>query len=92
MISLPPYARLLGLQEDRSSDGVPRLVMPYADPVIGRPGFLHGGAITGLLEIAAVVALRHVLSQEGLTTRIKPIGVSIDFMRGDATCQPRQRA
>ena len=81
MSGLPPYAQLLGLREEPVADGPPLLVMPFADPVIGRPGFLHGGAIAGLLEMAAIVALRHALAEEG-GGRIKPINVSLDFMRG----------
>ena len=81
MSDLPPYARLLGLREEPQADGPPLLVMPFADPVIGRPGFLHGGAISGLLEMAAIVALRHALAEEG-GGRIKPVNVTVDFMRG----------
>lgn len=91
MTQLPPYARLLGLQEDMQCDGVPRLMMPHADPVIGRPGFLHGSAITGLLEMAAIVMLQHALSKKGLATPLKPIGVSVDSMRGERD-KPTQAA
>lgn len=77
---LPPYARLLGLVEEAQDDGPPLLVMPFADAVLGRPGFLHGGAISGLLEMAAIVALRHALA--GAEARIKPVNVTVDFMRG----------
>ena len=55
--------------------------MPFADDVLGRPGFLHGGAISGLMEVAAIVALQAALKQEG-GGRIKPINVTVDFMRG----------
>ena len=61
------------------------LVMPFADDVLGRPGFLHGGAISGLLEMAAIAALQHALEAEGATgseARIKPVNVTVDFMRG----------
>ena len=81
MSGLPPYALLLGLTEEPGDGGAPMLVMPFADPVLGRPGFLHGGAIAGLLEMAAIVALRHALAEEG-GGRIKPVNVSLDFMRG----------
>ena len=81
MSSLPPYAHSLGLEEEPQADGPPRLVMPFATPVLGRPGFLHGGAIAGLLEMAAIVALRHALTDEG-GGRIKPVNVTVDFMRG----------
>ncbi len=57
------------------------LVMPFSDDVLGRPGFLHGGAIAGLLEMAAIVALRHALAEEG-GGRVKPVNVTVDYMRG----------
>ena len=84
MSDLPPYARLLGLEEEPREGEAPLLVMPFADAVLGRPGYLHGGAISGLLEMAAIVALRHALAEEdgGGEPRIKPVNVTVDFMRG----------
>lgn len=79
-MKLPPYAELLGATLDWE-DGLPVLSMPFAKAVIGRPGFVHGGAITGLMEVAAIVAVRHQLTGEG-GGRIKPVNVSVDFMRG----------
>ncbi len=78
---LPPYADLLGLHVDPADEDGCRLIMPFGDAVLGRPGFLHGGAISGLLEMAAIVALKHALEGEG-GGRIKPINVTVDFMRG----------
>jgi uncharacterized protein (TIGR00369 family) len=79
-MKLPPYADLLGatLQWE---DGLPVLAMPFSHAVLGRPGFVQGGAITGLIEVAALAALRHQLAGEG-GGRVKPINVTIDFMRG----------
>ena len=79
--ALPPYADLLGLTVAPGGDGPPVLVMPYAEGVIGRPGFLHGGAIGGLLEMAAIAALQFALEDEG-GGRIKPVNVTVDYMRG----------
>ena len=79
--ALPPFARLLGLTAEPQDDGSPLLVMPFADPVLGRPGFLHGGAIAGLLEMAAIAALRHALGAAD-ATRIKPVNVTMEFLRG----------
>ena len=79
MDGLPPYAALLRLAP-RESEGRAVLTMPFHDNVVGRPGFLHGGAIAGLLEFAAYAALR-----EGLGDHImgfKPVSVSVDFLRG----------
>lgn len=71
-----PYARTLGLLRDGA-----RLTMPYADGLSGRPGFLHGGAIAGLLENAAFVTLLAALRDDA---HIKPITVTVDFLRGAA--------
>jgi uncharacterized protein (TIGR00369 family) len=76
---LPPYAELLKLRAEEH-DGALRFVMPFHDDVVGRPGFLHGGAIAGLLEFAAFTALTRALGEEAVTK--KPITVTIDYMRG----------
>src|SRR3546814_5056407 len=56
-------------------------VMPFREQVVGRPGYLHGGAIAGLLEFAALGTLYDALgSREGVI--VKPINVTVDFMRG----------
>jgi uncharacterized protein (TIGR00369 family) len=81
LVKLPPYAELLGL-EIETGEGAPTLVMPFREEVIGRPGFLHGGAIGGLLEMAAVVALKHALAGEGEDARVKPVNLTVDYMRG----------
>ena len=76
---LPPYAQLLGLTAERDGDGAPVLVMPFGVDVLGRPGFLHGGAIAGLLEFAAFTALSRAVGDEVVK---KPITVTVDYMRG----------
>ena len=78
-MTLPPYAGLLGVTLELV-DGVAEIVMPFGQHVVGRPGYLQGGAIAGLLEVAAVAAVRHALAAE--TARIKPINATVDFMRG----------
>ena len=80
-MTLPPYAELLGATLEFGDDGAPLIVMPFGEDVVGRPGFLQGGAISGLLEVAAIAALRHALAEEG-GARVKPINVTVDFMRG----------
>ncbi|MBN8849649.1 MULTISPECIES: PaaI family thioesterase [unclassified Sphingomonas] len=80
-MKLPPYAALLEATLERAEDGTPVMVMPFHPGVLGRPGFLQGGAISGLLEVAAIASLRHALESEG-GGRIKPINVTVDFMRG----------
>ena len=75
---LPPYAALLGLRTERR-DGELLWIMPFGDKVIGRPGYLHGGAIAGLLEFAA---LGTVMDRIAAKAQLKPINVTVDFMRG----------
>lgn len=79
-MSLPPYAQLLGI-ETRRDGGELQYAMPFGDAVVGRPGYLHGGAIAGLLEFAALGALYEALgTREGVT--VKPINVTVQYMRG----------
>ena len=79
--ALPPYARLLGIEaapEDHPAD----LMVPFGMKVLGRPGFMHGGAIAGLLEMGAVAALDKAIADLPVPPRIKPINMTVDFMRG----------
>jgi len=76
---LPPYAQLLQLRVEDGDHG-PMIVMPFHDDVVGRPGYLHGGAIAGLLEFAAFTTLARALHEEGVA--MKPITVTVDYMRG----------
>ena len=81
MLNLPPYARFLGIGTRRSDDGELLFVMPFGDVVLGRPGYLHGGAISGLLEFAAMGAIfEEIGSSDGIS--VKPINVTVNFMRG----------
>ncbi len=80
--TLPPYARAMGMEIDHIEDGVPIIGMDFADRTMGRPGFLHGGAIGGLLEMAAHAALRAELERQGNDARMKPINITIDYLRG----------
>lgn len=78
MRELPPYARLLNLSfEER--DGSKLVVMPFHDDVVGRPGYLHGGAIAGLLEFAAYRSLALALGDDHVV--MKPVTVTVDYMR-----------
>jgi uncharacterized protein (TIGR00369 family) len=82
MSGLPPYAVALDMSVVDELNGVPVIAMPFADRVQGRPGFLHGGAISGLLEMAAVAAIHRALQSKGSDSAIKQVNVTIDFMRG----------
>ena len=80
--SLPPYALALGIGVERIDGAAPLLTLDFSEKVHGRPGFLHGGAIGGLLEMAAIAALRMALAQRGDLPRLKPVNVTVEFLRG----------
>ena len=91
-MSLPPYAQALGLIVEPGKTA-PTFLMPFAHNVVGRPGFLHGGALGGLLEMAAIGALKQALAEEedGERARIKPVNVTVDYMRGGRDKPTRAR-
>lgn len=79
-MELPAYARSLGLAIERIEQEAPVLVMPFDHHVEGRPTVLHGGAISGLLENGGYAALRAELHRQGRTVRLKPIGITVQFL------------
>jgi uncharacterized protein (TIGR00369 family) len=80
--ALPPYAAALGIDLDHDEDGNPVLFVDYSVRVAGRPGYLHGGAMSGLMEMAAIAALRAELDRRGEAMKLKPVNVQVEFMRG----------
>lgn len=76
MIQFPPYGRLLRLEPA----DVGGFTMPFHADVVGRPGYLHGGAIAGLLEFAAFDRLRRAVGNDAVA--LKPVTVTIDYLRG----------
>jgi uncharacterized protein (TIGR00369 family) len=79
-MELPAYARSLGIVIDRIEHGAPLLAMPFDQHVEGRPTVLHGGAISGLLENAGYAVLRAALHQAQRAVRLKPIGITVQFL------------
>lgn len=77
MSALPPYAAMLGLSREGSF-----VRMPFGAHLIGSPGRLHGGAVAGLMEIAAGIAVREALADE--SARMKPVNVTVDYLREGA--------
>jgi uncharacterized protein (TIGR00369 family) len=85
MSPLPPYARLLGIGRDGDN-----LLMPFGPHLIGAPGRLHGGAVAGLMELAANLAARDALNDPDAS--VKPINVTVDYLREGALADTRARA
>jgi uncharacterized protein (TIGR00369 family) len=79
-IVLPPYALGLGCEIDHIEGEIPVLGCDFTPRTAGRLGFWHGGALSGLLEMAAVCAVQAALGLE--IRRLKPINISVQFMRG----------
>lgn len=78
--ALTPYACALGIVLDRIEGAVPVLRVGFTDAVEGRPGVLHGGAISGLLETAGYALLRATLAQAGRPAIMKPINLTVQFL------------
>lgn len=77
---LPAYARSLGITVERIEQGAPVLALAFSPVVEGRPTVFHGGATSGLLENAGYAALRLELHRQQRTARMKPIGITVQFL------------
>jgi len=76
-----PYAQTMGFEATRDADDRLVISMPYSDGVRGRPGFVHGGALAGLLETVAYVTLSEALGDDDKPL-LKPVNVTATYMRG----------
>jgi uncharacterized protein (TIGR00369 family) len=88
---LSPYAQTMGFVASRDGEGRLNLTMPYGDDKRGRPGFVHGGALAGLLETVAFLTLSDALGQED-RPQLKPVNVTTTFMRGAIELPTHARA
>jgi uncharacterized protein (TIGR00369 family) len=79
---ISPYADALGIMVDHDEAGDPVLRFDFSVRVQGRPGFLHGGALSGLMEMAGFAALQAELTRRGEAMKLKPVNLQIEFMRG----------
>jgi uncharacterized protein (TIGR00369 family) len=81
MSVMTPYAQAMGFEAQRDGDGRIILTMAYDTSKMGRPGFLHGGAISGMLESIAYLTLAEALGEDDRPP-LKPVNVTVTFMRG----------
>ncbi|XUU59548.1 PaaI family thioesterase [Erythrobacter sp. HA6-11] len=77
---ITPYARSMGIEVEGELDGTPLLAMDFERLVEGRPGHLHGGATSGLLETAGYAALGARLNKDERYPRLKPINITVQFL------------
>jgi|LauGreDrversion4_2_1035121.scaffolds.fasta_scaffold101381_4 uncharacterized protein (TIGR00369 family) len=85
-----PYAQSMGFTSERDGDGRLVISMPFGDGVRGRPGFVHGGALAGLLETVAYLTLADALGEDDKPL-LKPVNMTATYMRGavESTTQAR---
>jgi len=91
-----PYAAKLGLQP-QFKDGVFTLVLPFKQSNIGNPVLpaLHGGAVGGFMEMAAICQLiidRVEAGHDAEAELPKPIGINIDYLRRGKPIETYARA
>ena len=70
--ALQPYAVALGIRLENDAI-LPCLVMPFQNTLTGRTGFIHGGAIAGLLTLVC---------DEAAGVGARPFSTSFQFLRG----------
>ena len=85
VLDMLPYAALLGLTYERV-DGELVVTMPYGDTLVGQPfpPRLHGGTVAGLMEITATAALLVALPRDAPLPALKPVSVTVDYLRAGA--------
>ncbi|MES2491709.1 MAG: acyl-CoA thioesterase domain-containing protein [Pseudomonadota bacterium] len=81
-VRLPPYAAALGIRIDHWDGAYPVIALDFSTMVNGNPKAFHGGALGGLLEMAAIAALQAEVNEDGLPPRLKPANLTVEFLRG----------
>ena len=80
-IALPVYADTVGVSLDHWDDTRPVLAIDYSDDICGNPGTFHGGALGGLLEMAAVATLEADLRARQQPGRLTPVNSTVEYLR-----------
>ncbi|MEY4501751.1 MAG: hypothetical protein RIS52_1641 [Pseudomonadota bacterium] len=87
--ALSPYAQTMGFVATRDDEDRIILLMDFDDDKSGRPGFIHGGALAGLLETTAYMTVIEVV---GEGPRLKPINCTMTYMRAGVEKRTYARA
>lgn len=80
-IALPDYARTMGIAVETPAGATPVLAMDYSPDLCGNPGMFHGGAVSTLLEMAAIAALDAQLRAGHGPARLTPLNTTVEFLR-----------
>ena len=81
-ITAIPYAALLGVHYEIAGAEV-TLSVPFERALVGQPSppRLHGGAVAGMLELAAAAQVVLALKDERPLPEIAPVNVTVDYLR-----------
>lgn len=80
-IALPAYAETIGVRLDSWDGNMPVLAIDYSNHICGNPGMFHGGAVGGLLEMAAVAALEADMGARQQQGRLTPVNSTVEYLR-----------
>lgn len=87
-----PYGRLLGIELEEAGEGHVRLRLPYRDDLTTIGDLVHGGALAGLVDVAATAAGWMTL-EDPSGARGTTVGLSLSYLRGlrgaDAVAEAR---
>jgi uncharacterized protein (TIGR00369 family) len=86
-----PYARFLGVEVERNSEGALECILPFRDEIVGNAALpaVHGGVLGAFLELTALLRL---IDESGTERVPKPINFSIDYLRSAGASTTRARA
>ncbi len=80
-IELSVFAETIGVELDRWEGNTPVLAIDYSDQICGNPGMIHGGAVSGLLELAAMAALDADLRAKHGPAKLTALNSTVEFLR-----------
>ncbi len=75
-----PFARHLGIEVREIEDDRAVLALPFADEVVTIGDIVHGGAISSLMDVAAVAAAFSAIEFDGEPPRGTTVGITVDFV------------
>lgn len=79
LIVTSPYGRLLGVTLEHIEPDLVHVRLPFRDDVVTIGDLVHGGAISGLIDIAATAAAWSGASPGG-SPRGTTVGFSVNFL------------
>ena len=79
LIVTSPYGRLLGVALEHIEPDLVRVRLPFRDDIVTIGDMVHGGAISGLIDIAATAAAWSGASPGG-SPRGTTVGFSVSFL------------